>query len=229
MTLSNLYLRFIQFYDRNLKKKSSSLEQVLKANNQLRWLDFGSSSLISEGFHFADLYPASEAAEKMKSKYFQFNMVTTGESELKQLGKWDLVRMQHVFEHLTLEDGLIGLGKCWELLNEGGYLLITVPDLNIFINEYRNGTLHTMDSFKDWALTRIPKDAPESFYFSIFTHSVLHQQHVWCYDEEGLIYQLNRTGKFKNIRRLSVFHPLARIPFTHNRPLEDLCILAQKA
>jgi len=229
MTLSNLFLRFILFYDKNLKRESSSLQEVLKANKQLRWLDLGSSSRISEGFHFADLHAPSESSEAMGGRYFQFNMVTATENDLRQLGKWDLIRMQHVFEHLTIEDGLIGLEKCWELLNEGGYLLITVPDLNIFIDEYRNGTLHTMDSFKDWALTRIPKDAPESFYFSIFTHSVLHQQHMWCYDEEGLKFQLSRTGKFKNIKRLSVFHPLAGVPFTHNRPLEDLCILAQKA
>ena len=229
MNLSNLYLRFILFYDRYFKRENRSLENKLIRQKQSRWLDLGSSSHLSKGFHFADLYPSSEAKESMRSRYVQFNMVTATQDELERLGKWDLIRMQHVFEHLTMEDGLKGLINCSDLLNEDGYLLITVPDLNIFIDEYRNGSLHTMPTFSDWARTRVPADAPESFYFSIFSHSVPHQQHMWCYDEEGLIYQLQRSKRFKNIKRLSVFSPLAKIPFTHNRPLEDLCILAQKA
>jgi predicted SAM-dependent methyltransferase len=134
------------------------------------------------------------------------------------------------FEHFSVEDGLKVLNICYNLLADDGYILITVPDLKVYIKGYLNKTLDSVPfSFKDWATRRIPENAPQSFYFSIFAYSMPYESHLWCYDEEGLKFQLARTGKFKNIRRLSLFDPLSDIPFTHNRPEEDLCVLAQKA
>lgn len=216
-------------YDRRLKDKNKSLKGVLLSSNRLRWLDLGSSSSFNEGFYFADLHPPSDIPETMRDKYFRLNILKPDEDELKRIGKFDLIRMQHVFEHFSMEDGLKVLERCSDLLDHNGYLLITVPDLRIFVTRYRCRNLQSMLGFKEWALTRIPADSPESFFFSIFTHSVPNQQHLWCYDEEGLKFQLSRTGKFKNIRRISLFNSLSDIPFTHNRPDEDLCILAQKA
>jgi predicted SAM-dependent methyltransferase len=228
MTLQNLPQKLTSLYLRRLKNNRHSLKQVLVSTDRTRWLDMGSSSRFSEGFYFADLHPASETPENMRDKYFQFNPARASDAETGRLGKFHLIRMQHVFEHLTMEDGVKCLEKCHQLLEDDGYLLITVPDLKIFVKNYRQKKIHKM-AFADWARTRIPQDAPESFYFSLFSHSFPNQQHMWCYDEEGLKYQLNRTKKFKNVERLSVFHPLADIPFTHNRPEEELCVLAQRA
>lgn len=47
-------------------------------------------------------------------------------------------------------------------------------------------------------------------------------------DYEGLEYQLMSSGEFKNIRELKLNDPLANNPFTHNRPEEDVCAIAQK-
>ncbi len=227
--LPDLYYRLVLFYHRNYKSKNSTLSEVLRKQGKTRWLDLGSSSSFNEGFYFADLHPASEAPEEMRKKYFQLNIIEAGEEQLKPLGKFDLIRLQHVFEHFAPEDGLKVLEKCALLLNEDGYLLMTVPDLKIFVHRYQSAALQGLRSFKGWAETRIPANAPQSFYFSIFTHSVAHQQHLWCYDEEGIRYQLSQTGKFKNAEKLSLLNPLSAIPFTHNRPDEDLCLLAQKA
>jgi predicted SAM-dependent methyltransferase len=138
-----------------------------------------------------------------------------------------LIRMRHVFERFSMEDGLTVLERCSELLNDDAYILITVPDLRIFVDLYYSRSLHTMPGFKEWALTRIPAKAPKVFTSPFFTHSVPHQQCLWRYDEEDLRFQLDRTEKFKNIQRLSLVNPLSNIPFTHNRPHEDLCILAE--
>lgn len=221
--------RFFDSYHLRYKNKSKSLKNVLQQSGKTRWMDMGSSVSFTENFFFADLYPIEEAKPEIKDRYFQFNATEDLSDELaSKMGKFDLIRMQHVYEHFTPEQGEIALKNCHSLLKDDGYILITVPDLKIFVERYRRNCLDTSWTFTDWAETRIEKGAPQSYYFSIFTHSVLYQSHHWCYDEAGLIYALEKTGLFKDIKRLSLFDKLAEIPFTHNRAWEDLCILARK-
>lgn len=54
------------------------------------------------------------------------------------------------------------------------------------------------------------------------------ESHKWCYDYEGLKYILEEIGEFENIKELKLNDELTNIPFTHNRPEEDVCIVAQK-
>lgn len=226
----SLYVRWIYVYHNRFKNQGRSLRTVLEKSGKTRWLDMGSSGKFTESFHFADLYPRSEAKEELKDRYFQFNATKPISDELlAEMGKFDLIRMQHVFEHFTPEDSRAALENCAKLLNPGGYILISVPDLKIFVERYRHNCLDVAWDFKDWAESRIEKGSPQSFYFSIFSHSVLYQSHLWCYDREGLEYALKRTGLFTEITHISVFDALANIPFTHNRPWEDVVVMARKA
>lgn len=219
----------INFYSKLFENRRKSLRTILLQNNQNRWLDLGSSTSYNEGFYFCDLMPVYEMPSIMQEKYFQINITEAlSQEKLSELGTFDFIRMQHVFEHFTLEDGKVVLDNCYKLLKENGFLLITVPDLKIFIKRYQRECLDKYWSFKDWAETRIPSNSPQSFYFSIFSHSVPYQSHLWCYDEKGLKFLLETYTEFKNIKKLTLFNALSSIPFTHNRPLEDLCILAQK-
>lgn len=205
------------------------MKERLLAKGLVKWLDLGSSKYLEEGFMCADIIPEDQIVESLRGRYIYWNANLPPTKEQKQkLGSFDLIRMQHVFEHFSPEEGVKVLQNVFDLLNPGGYLLITVPDLKVFIRRYKYGLLHYNWSFNDWALTRIAQDAPQSFYFSVFTHSVPHQSHQWCYDKEGLKYQIKKSINTASLQFLSVFHPLASIPFTHNRPLEDLCVLIRK-
>jgi len=222
-------IRFMHSYHYRYKSKKNTLSALLKRENRLRWLDMGSSVNYNDGFMFADIYPASEAKEEIKDRYFEFNATKQfTDAQLAPLGKFDFIRMQHVFEHFTLEDSQTVLKNCHRLMNDDAYLLITVPDLEVHIERYRRKCLDVSWIFPEWAHTRIEKGSPQSYYFSIFTHSVLYQSHLWCYDKEGLMYNLESSGLFKDIRCISVYDKLAEIPFTHNRPHEDLCVIARK-
>jgi len=106
-------------------------------------------------------------------------------------------------------------------------LIITTPDLKIHINNYLNNGYKKWNGFKWWAHKRIPMNSPMSFYFSVFAHSMPWEKHKWCYDFEGLEFLIKRSKKFKNIMELKIDDKLASVPFTHNRPEEDVCILAQ--
>ncbi|GAB3544091.1 class I SAM-dependent methyltransferase [Spirosoma fluminis] len=203
-------------------RANKGLREKLIRERKTKWLEIGCGGTFEENFVYVDLFPKSLV--DTKGTYYRLDIVHATEEEFAQLGKFDLIRMQHVFEHFSPEDGLIALNNCANLLNPDGYILISVPDLRKYIGFYLTNQIRNN---YDWALNRIKKDSPNSFYFSVFTHSVQHERHEWCYDAEGLIYQLERTKKFKAIRELTLTDELANIPFTHNRPNEDVCVLAQ--
>jgi SAM-dependent methyltransferase len=130
------------------------------------------------------------------------------------------------------------LRACARLLKPGGYLVLSVPDLRLhvkaYLSKYRPLSARI---YRDFAVRwRVPENAPPSSVFSVFAHQGGYREpllegdaHKWCYDFDGVRYQIDRAGGFESIRSLSVFHPLAGTPFTHNRPAEDLCVIATKA
>jgi hypothetical protein len=144
------------------------------------------------------------------------------------MGRFDLVRLQHVLEHFSYEEGRTVLGRCGELLEDGGLLLITVPDLRIHIGRYLKDAYKDWDGFSWWAHKRIPQGAPNSFYFSIFTHSLAQEPPRWCYDFEGLSYLIGQVGVFQEAIDLPHDDSMASFPFTHSRVDEDLCAVAQR-
>ena len=224
--LYRLRFRVIYFYHHRLKKYS--LEDHLIKINKSCWLDIGSSSNNSSlNFDFCDLYPVSECIPEFKGKYFQIDITKTINKENTHK-KYDLIRMQHVFEHFTFEEADVVLKNCSRLLKKNGLLLITVPDLDLMVNLYRKNLFSENTKFYNWAIKRIKPNSSSSDFFSIFTHSHLHQEHKWCYDKKGLINKIKSSKEFKNIQKISLFHKYCNIPFTHNRPEEDLCVISQK-
>ncbi len=201
---------------------NSGLAKKLSDEKKTRWLEIGCGGTFEENFTYIDLFP--ETLFENNHKYFRIDITNISDSDREKLGKFDLIRMQHVFEHFTPEDGQKVLLTCSKLLNKDGYLLISVPDLKKYIDLYLSGKIK--NNF-DWALKRIKEDSPNSYYFSIFSHSLNFEEHKWCYDAEGLIYQLEQTNQYKNIQELTLNDELANIPFTHNRPNEDVCVIAQ--
>ncbi len=222
--------RLIHSFHHRIKKNKCLLESELLNNDHDKWLDLGSSiNHNNQNFYFADLYPVDECLDKMKLKYYQLDISQPISEEMKiKLGKFHFIRMQHVFEHFTFEQASTVLDNCYELLEKNGKLLITVPDLDIYIKRYSNNTLRHIPSFGPWAHKRIKENSPDSDYFSIYTHSMLHEKHLWCYNKHGLINKIKSTGKFKCVKKLGLLNKLAGIPFTHNRPEEDLCVIAIK-
>jgi SAM-dependent methyltransferase len=216
--------------------RGNSLRQQLERAGRTRWLDLGSRS-FHEGFHCLDIAPSSSVPADKRDRYISADILSLSDAEIDAIGGFDLVRMQHVFEHFGFEDGEALLRVCARLLNKSGYLLITVPDLQAHMRFYRGGyRTEEFAFFRDYAGGRVPQDAPASYFFSFHAHQYGHapvevpgQAHKWSYDADGLIYALKRVGVFDDVRRLRLWSPLAEIPFTHKIPVEDLCVLASKA
>lgn len=206
------------------------LEKSLRRAGKTRWLDIGANR-ATDDFWTIDLREGSG------EKHYQCDILQLKQVDFDRLGRFDLVRMQHSFEHFSFEEGHMLLKRCGELLNQGGHLLITVPDLRHHIRMYLSG--YYFDSkFRKFARIRVPSDAPPSAYFSVHAHQFGYAQdilverpgsaHKWCYDYPGLLHQVARTEMFDRIRRLALWNPLAGIPFTHKKPEEDVCLHARR-
>jgi SAM-dependent methyltransferase len=207
-----------------------SLKNILIQDNKLKWLDVGCGGRFDEGFDYVDMLDCKSDDTAVQKRYTKLNIIDPHLDDIVALGTYDFVRMQHTLEHFSVEDGIRVLLNCARLLKDDGILLITVPDLRIFINRYLNKDFKNKkkELFYNWARNRIAPDAPDSFYFSIFTHSLESEPHKWCYDSEGLLYSLELCQAFEDMQLIPLDHPLADPPFTHNRPTEDLCIIAKK-
>lgn len=213
-----------------------NLKEKLLAEGKTRWLDIGSAENFEEGFFYMDILPIKsfkagtirDDVERYGDKYFQADITNLKDEQIKRFGKFDYIRMQHTFEHFTYEEGQKALKNCAKLLKKGGFITISVPDLRVHIQKYLNNGYEKWTGFKWWAHKRIPKNSPNSFYFSIFAHSMPWERHMWCYDYEGLEYQLKKSQAFKDIKELGANDELANVPFTHNRPEEDVCVIAAK-
>lgn len=75
--------------------------------------------------------------------------ISTQEDELDLLNRADFERLfaeekpaaflaEHVWEHMTFEDGIIAAQNCYDYLADGGYLRAAVPDRNFRNEWYQN-------------------------------------------------------------------------------------------
>lgn len=75
--------------------------------------------------------------------------LSTQEDELNLLNREDFARMfalekptallaEHVWEHMSFEEGCIAAQNCFDFLQDGGYLRIAVPDKNFQNEWYQN-------------------------------------------------------------------------------------------
>ncbi|QYE99475.1 class I SAM-dependent methyltransferase [Paraclostridium sordellii] len=50
----------------------------------------------------------------------------------------DAMLAEHVWEHMTKEEGIVAAKNCYEFLKEGGYIRVAVPDRNFKNEWYQN-------------------------------------------------------------------------------------------
>jgi predicted SAM-dependent methyltransferase len=203
------------------------MQEILVSDGRTRWLDVGSGGKLDDDFEYLDVFPTEILPEHLRTRYHRADVRDLSDRQYRTLGRFDLVRLQHTLEHLTFEEGARALSNCARLLRDDGSILITAPDLRVHISRYLAG-YQNCAGYVEWARERVPADAPPSAYFSVFAHSMTYEPHKWCYDFEGIAFQLERTGLFADIQQLSVHDDLASVPFTHNRPDEDVCVVARR-
>lgn len=187
--------------------RPNPLEKRLRAEGRTDWLEIGGQA-FEQGFFCIGISEPDSVPEKYRERYQKLDILSKDAPLEQHENRYDLIRMQHVFEHFSPEDGQDVLRVCRRMLKSGGYLLMTTPDLEIFVQAYRQGFRWAPRTVLRYHQSRIPADAPPCFNFSMMAHQYGYsrlehrgEQHCWCYDYKGLEYQVKSVGGFNSVQR----------------------------
>ena len=75
----------------------------------------GASGIFYDGWIYTDIECLNLLIRKHWERYFRKDSI-------------DAMLAEHVWEHLTIHDGLVAARHCFEYLKPGGYLRVAVPD-----------------------------------------------------------------------------------------------------
>lgn len=87
--------------------------------------------IIGAGNTYFDGWKSTQINELNVINKDDFEKVLQGE-------KAEAYLAEHVWEHLTLEEGIIAAKNCYEYLLPGGYIRVAVPDANFRNEWYQN-------------------------------------------------------------------------------------------
>lgn len=145
-------------------------------------------------------------------------------------GSLDAIYHSHLLEHLTYQDGLDFLQRCYDALKPGGIHRLIMPDLEAFAKAYVSNDSLLLEKYKEHVLS----DGPDIYQTkaSIFMGMLHNHGHMCGYDWETLNWALRRIG-FSRIRR-TLFQE-SDLPdikdieeYSPLRCLESLCVECYK-
>lgn len=116
---------------------------------------------------------------------------------------------EHLFEHLTLEQGIAMLKECYRILKPGGKKRMAMPDLNFLIDLYSHPEKEINQRYLRWCTPLfVPEikefyqedEYPPIFAFNNFFHAWGHQ-FIHSFEE---VKTLASNVGFKNIKQCSI-------------------------
>lgn len=106
-------------------------------------------------------------------------------------GTVQAIYSSHSLEHLTLEDGRRLLRECHRVLRHDGIIRIVVPDLEHFINQYKNGDTPAVEFLDRLSVfAELPGDGRLKKLLAPYVRF----PHKCMYDSKGLISELTAAG-----------------------------------
>lgn len=104
------------YLKKNLDKTKfkRKVAQFKRKNLPLK-INVGSAGIYDDGWIPSEEYTLDLLNEETWKVYFEENEI-------------ECLMAEHVWEHLTLEEGIIAARVCFKYLKEGGYLRLAVPD-----------------------------------------------------------------------------------------------------
>jgi predicted SAM-dependent methyltransferase len=115
------------------------------------------------------------------------------------------VYTEHMIEHISYEQGSFMLRECHRVLQDGGIIRVTTPDLASIVDLYRTDLSEIQQRYLSWFSQAflLPKMLPTSAnainaFFRLWGHQ-------YIYDEETLTSALQAAG-FRSIKRHRLGH-----------------------
>ncbi len=113
----DIFRRLLAFEERQFRKN------IFLNKNKCLKIVVGSSGLSDEGWISSEAYFLDLLKEKDWLKYFDE-------------GEIDYILAEHVWEHLTIDQGIQAARTCYRFIKKGGKLRVAVPDGFHFNPEY---------------------------------------------------------------------------------------------
>lgn len=126
-----------------------------------------------------------------------------------QENSFNYIFSEHLFEHLTLQQGITMLRECYRVLKPGGRIRMAMPDLNFLIELYLHPEKEIHQRYLRWSTPSfVPEikefyekeDYPPIYAFNNFFHAWGHQ-FIHSFPEFNIL--ASKIG-FKNIRQYAV-------------------------
>ena len=141
----------------------------------------------------------------------------------------DLVYHSHMLEHLSYQDGIQFIRECFRVLKPGGTMRILVPDLELWINAYKNNNTFFFDQYR-----RSGGIDPDIYVTkaAVFMGMLHNHEHKCGYDFESLKWLLEFIGFEEIIRTLYASGTVDNLeelePMDPLKIMESLCIECKK-
>lgn len=132
-------------------------------------------------------------------------------------GQFEKVYIEHVLEHFEFNEVKLVLRNIFRVLMPNGYLIISVPDLQIFINEYNN-KIHgsSLMTFKPAIFSSYPADILNYVFY-------MGGEHKMMFDFDSIKFHLESAGFIDVMRR--PYDPDLDLP---GRQLESLLLICKR-
>jgi predicted SAM-dependent methyltransferase len=108
----------------------------------------------------------------------------------------DQIYSSHFIEHITFEDAIIFLKKCYGYLRKGGVIRLSFPDLELWTKKYLQNDKEFLNKYKSIYLSNPNIKTKGEIYMS----QVHGYGHRWSYDYESIEHILRIAG-FSKISR----------------------------
>jgi predicted SAM-dependent methyltransferase len=137
----------------------------------------------------------------------------------------EVVYGSHILEHLTQREGQYCIRECNRVLEPGGILRLSVPDLYLFAEKYVHGDGEFYgQATRDGRERFVGRTLSEKFMFVVSG-----QGHKYQYDFDSLSLLLRQCGFDQVERKQYRESDIPEIDLLDNRPEQSLFIEARKA
>lgn len=175
-------------------------KEVLEGDGKLK-VNIGSFTVMSRwGWENLDIHDLTQYAQQ---NGFKFRQCDIRGGLPYQSGIVDLIFSSHCLEHITYREGLSLLRDCRRIIRPEGCMRILVPDarklMSMYCGDQYDGDLSLFDEMNEGCASS-PTAAGKLW-------SLLHENHLACYDGETLLHSLKESGWIGEAMRFREGHP----------------------
>lgn len=162
-------------------------------STEIKKLQIGSGKNKLPGFFNTDLQTGKKVYFLDAAKKYPF-----------QDGTFNYIFSEHIFEHLTYEQGKSMLRECYRVLQKDGILRLTMPCLEFLIDLYNNPEKPDNEAYRAWHSAKFATEMQQDFEGIIPTAILLsNYMHMWghqCLYDRPTIHRMLKNAGFHDIK-----------------------------